>query len=379
MEYGLGTKNLEVLRVMLAANIPVKLESRPGAGKTSHINAAFEASGGYLRTMVAVNHDPTDFGGIPAPSGDRYKLLPGEWAMELVEAVDNFPLVGLFLDEVNTAGRAVLAALLKVVDERIVGFQRLPESIRIIMAMNPAEANGGVDLTPAMANRVAHLPFEYPLKQWAQDMRTGFNPPSAIVIPDVDDLKALTLKYATDVAEFSESGAVSAAEFETYPDDAAARSGAFPTRRTWTLAARAMAATELLGYDGATQQMAVTSLVGRKSAEQFDDYLDTKNGMDPVAMLNDPTGFPLPDRDDGLFTALDRMVNTALGSPTQAYVDAACTVLMRVGKNRPGVAASGMRNVALFLREHREFISDTVQDAIREFKPVIDAAGGMEV
>lgn len=375
-----ASRNLEVLRVMLAANIPVKLESKPGAGKTSHINAMFEGSNGFLRTMVAVNHDPTDFGGIPAPAGDRYKLLPGEWAMELVENANSgqYDVVGLFFDEVNTAGRAVLAALLKVVDERIVGFQKLPSTIRIIMAMNPAEANGGVDLTPAMANRVAHLPFEYPLKQWAKDMKAGFNPPAAIVIPDEVELHALALKYGTDVAEFATGGMVTKDQFEAYPDEAALRSGPFPTRRTWTLAARAMAACEMLGFDGTTQQLSVASLVGKKSAELFEDYLDTKSGMDPVAMLNDPENFPLPDRDDGLFTALDRMVNVALGGPTQAYIDACCTVLMRVGKSRPGVAASGMRNVALFLRDHREFISSTVQDAIREFKPIIDAAGGFE-
>lgn len=375
-----ATRNLEVLRVMLAANIPVKLESKPGAGKTSHINAMFEGSNGFLRTMVAVNHDPTDFGGIPAPAGDRYKLLPGEWAMELVEKAESgqYDVVGLFFDEVNTAGRAVLAALLKVVDERIVGFQRLPQSIRIIMAMNPAEANGGVDLTPAMANRVAHLAFEYPLKQWAKDMKAGFNPPAPIVLPPVADLDGLTLTYGAKVAEFAESGMLTADQFEAYPEESALRSGPFPTRRTWTLAAKAMAACELLGFDGVTQQLSVASLVGRKAAEAFEDYLDTQNGMDPVAMLNDPENFPLPDRDDGLFTALDRMVNVALGGPTQGYIDAACTILMRVGKQRPGVAASGMRNVALFLWENREFISPVVQDAIREFKPIIDAAGGME-
>ena len=374
----LTAKNLEVLRIMLAANIPVKLESRPGAGKTSHINAAFESSGGYLRTMVAVNHDPTDFGGVPMPAGDRYKLLPGEWAVELVEAVQTYPLVGIFFDEVNTAGRAVLASLLKVVDERIVGFLRLPPSIRIILAMNPAEANGGVDLTPAMANRVAHLPFEYPLTTWAENMSTGFTLPDPIIIPPDAELDALARKYGALVGEYAMSGTVTEQEFEEYPDDAAKRSGPFPTRRTWYMAARAMAGAELLGYDGATQQLAAQSLIGRKAAEEFEDYLDTKAGMDPVAMLNDPHGFPLPDKDDGLFTSLDRMVNVALGAPTQAYIDAACVILMRVGKARPGVAASGMRNIALFLRDNRGFISNTVTDAIHEFKPVIDAAGGME-
>jgi hypothetical protein len=376
MEFGLN-KTMDVLRVLLAANIPVKLESLPGAGKTSYINALFAASGGYLKTMVAVNHDPTDFGGIPVPREKFYELLPGEWAVSLSNAVSTHPLVGLFLDEINTGGRAVLAALLKVVDERIVGFQRLPDEVRIIMAMNPAEANGGVDLTPAMANRVAHLPFDYPLAAWAEAIGTGFPAPTPLTIPPFDDITAAATAYGKLVGEFAMSGAT--ADFEKYPDEADKRSQAFPTRRTWTLGARALAAADILGVDGPAKHLALTSLVGRDAAEAFDDYLDMKSGMDPHAMLEQAETFPLPERDDALFTALDRMVNVAISQPTQAYLDAACVVLVRVAKaGRPGAGASGMRAVAVFLREHREFISDKVQDAIREFKPVIDAAGGME-
>jgi len=376
MEYEL-VKSMDVLRVMLAANIPVKLESLPGAGKTSYINALFKASSGYLKTMVAVNHDPTDFGGIPVPLDEFYRLLPGEWAVELTNAVSTHPLAGLFLDEINTGGRAVLAALLKVVDERIVGFQRLPDEVRIIMAMNPAEANGGVDLTPAMANRVAHLPFDYPLSSWAEAIATGFPAPEALVLPSADAITEAALPYGKLIGEYAMSGITG---FEAYPDDASKRTGAFPTRRTWTMGARAMATSDLLGMDGTTKVLALGALVGRQAAEEFDDYLDSKNGMDPHAMLENPDTFPLPTGDDSaLFTALDRMVGVALGAPTQAYLDAACTVLVRVAKGgRPGAGASGMRAVAVFLREHREFISEPVQDAIREFKPVIDAAGGME-
>lgn len=376
-QYG-ANKSIDLLHVMLAANIPVKLESKPGAGKTSLINSTVEASNGHLTTMVAVNHDPTDFGGIPKPQTDFYELLPGKWAVDVATSADSGVLTVVFFDEVNTAPRSVAASLLKVVDERKVGFMQLPASVRMVMAMNPAEANGGVDLTPAMANRVAHVPFDYPLADWAEGMANGFNNVRPVVIPNETDLVEVTKRWATSVAEYAMSGAIREDHFESYPEDAALRSGPFPTRRTWTLGAKAMAATELIGLDGHVQQLALGSLVGRQAAELFDDYMDTKAGMDPVAMLNDPKGFVLPDRDDALFTALDRMVNVALGSPTQAYIDNACEMLMRVGKDRPGVAASGMRNVAVFLRGNRNFISSTVQDAIREFKPVIEAAGGME-
>lgn len=369
---------MDVLRVMLAANIPVKLESLPGAGKTSLLNNIVEASNGYMHTMVAVNHDPTDFGGIPKPDVDYYDLLPGRWAADLAASVSTHDLVVLFLDEVNTAGRAVMAALLKTVDEGMVGGFRLPTEIRKVLAMNPAHANGGVELPSAMANRVAHLPFLFPLDQWAVAMKAGgvFPAQDAVRLLAPDDLAVATIPWGTAVAEYAVS---KVGVFEEYPKDAAEQSKAWPSRRTWTLGARAMGATDALGYVPSVRAAALESLVGKKAADGFHDFVESRLLVDPVAVLADPAGYKLPTKDDELFMVIDRVTATALDYGTQDSLDAVCTVLLRVGDEggRPGVAATGMRNVALFLQEHRNLIGAKQQETIRFFRPVVEAVGAM--
>lgn len=369
---------MDVLRVMLAANIPVKLESLPGAGKTSLLNNLVEASNGYMHTMVAVNHDPTDFGGIPKPGTDYYDLLPGRWAADLAAAVSTHDLVVLFLDEVNTAGRAVMAALLKTVDERMVGGFRLPPEVRMVLAMNPAHANGGVELPSAMANRVGHVPFLYPLDKWAASMRAGgvFEPQAAVQLIPMDELVVATVPWGTAIAEYA---ITNVGQFEQYPTDAAEQSKAWGSRRTWTLGARAMGASDLLGHSSNVRFAVLESLVGKKGADGLQDFVESRLLVDPVTVLGDPTGYVLPTKDDELFMVIDRVTAKALDYGTQSALDAVCTVLLRVGDEggRPGVAATGMRNVALFLQEHRNLIGAKQQETIRFFKPVVEAVGAM--
>lgn len=366
---------LDVFRSLLAANVPVKLESLPGAGKTSYMNALVRASGGYMHTMVAVNHDPTDFGGIPKPMDDRYLLLPGDWARQLSDACDKYDLVLLFLDEVNTAGRAVLSALLKVVDERRVGELQLPPKVRIVLAMNPAEANGGVDLTPAMANRVGHLPFGIPLKDWAHGMRDGFPDPTPLVLPDEAELHAETLKVAAEIADYAGRNING---FEQYPDSAEARSKAWASRRTWTLGARGIAAARLLGYSESVQTGTLASLVGQNAADGFADWLDARaNLVDVGALLKDPSAFTIPPKDDALFATLDMVTGEALGRGDGPSIEAACVILEKVlDAGRPGVAAAAIRNIAHYLQANRSLVTPVITATLRKFKPVLDQANG---
>lgn len=363
---------LTTFRTLLAANIPTKLESLPGAGKTSYINALVRASGGYQHTMVAVNHDPTDFGGIPVPNQaeGRYELLPGGWAMDLADSVQTHPVSLLFLDEANTAGRAVLSALLKVVDERRVGNYQLPDSIRIVLAVNPAEANGGVDLTPAMANRVAHLPFVFPERDWLTGLGQGFKDPDPLVLLDESDLTDATRKSAEMVVKFLK---VNHTLIERYPDEAQYRSQAFPTRRTWTMGCRAIAAAELLGYGANVQAEVLTTLVSRQVADQFADFLDTQVNLDLDGFFTSPDSTPFPAKDDQLFAVLAGISDRARTEGTQQAIDAACEVFVRVSTElgRPGVAANAVREVAEYLKSHRELLSAPVRMAMTEFKSVI--------
>lgn len=368
-------ETLQALRALIAANVPVKLESLPGAGKTSFLNDLFQASNGFLHTMVAVTHDPTDFGGIPVPDMEagKYRLLPGEWATDLADAVASKLLVGLFLDEINTAGRSVLAACLKVVDERRVGYFALPPSVRILLAMNPAEANGGVDLTPAMANRVAHLPFDFPVDEWAKGLASGsFPTPDPLTLPDEDSIKTAARIHAQGVAAFLSADR---SFVDAYPDDVLLRSKAYPTRRSWTMAVRAMGAADLLGHEN-VRETVLDSLVGRRAADAYADWQE-RMSIDLNPIFDDPKGAPLPNTDDGLFAALLKLGEETRKRNDQTAVDSACIVLARVFEDRPGIAAASIQSLAQWLMDNPSFSqSVTVRESLRTFAPVLKGGGG---
>lgn len=372
---------LDGIRVMLGANIPVKLESLPGAGKTSLLTADVEATGGYMDTMVAVNYDPTDFGGIPAPdlATGFYDHLAARRFQRLNEAVATHPLVVWFNDEVNTAPRSVMAALLKAVDEGIIGDFRLDPAIRKVLAVNPAEANGGVDLNPAMANRVSHWPFLFPLREWAAKMRTQDWTGQPIVLCDPAELLVQTQQWGNLVADFAESGMF----VEEYPQDMAARSKAWASRRTWTLGAKAMGAADLLGKGAQVRDACLESLVGAKAASAFQDFMDARSQVDPNAVLSDPNGFPWPLADDEVFLMLDRVTKVALSPEQQSgladpnKVHALTKVLLRCAKEqgRPGVGGGAMRDLAVFLKANRQYIGSDEAEAIKVYEPVIQSLG----
>ena len=377
----MATQNygLDALRVFIAANVPVKLSSMPGAGKTSVFNAWVDATQGFIRTMVAVNHDPTDFGGIPVPdlANHYYELLPGYWVVELSDSVQTHPITVLFLDEVNTAGRAVMAALLKVVDERIVGDRKLPPEVRVVLAVNPSEANGGVDLPPAMANRVGHLQFKLNTKDWADGLRNGFPTPDPLVLVTDAELQPHLDRFNGLVADFCVGHG--AAEFvNAYPEDMAKRSEAWPSFRTWTLAARAMATSEAMHMDQAVTDMVCEALVGANAGQAFSDYVEALSSMDPKAVLDDPTNVELPDTDDKLFALLDRVVQEALDNATQAKLDAVCVLMLRLADmGKSGMAAGSIRAVAKYLKDDRTFLGPVQNMAIGRFKDVVVELGSM--
>lgn len=383
---------MRTMRSLMAANVPVVLESLPGAGKTSYLNALVEASGGFCHTMVAVNHDPTDFGGIPVPdlNAGSYKLLAGQWAHNIAAAVNGtehehddgrtcstaHALVVLFLDEVNTASRAVLASLLKTVDERRVGNFRLPDAVRIVMALNPAEANGGVDLPPAMANRSGHVPFDIPLATWADGLRNGFPLPEPLVIPADDDIVTALRSIVETVADFATARG---SDFERYPADPAARSKAWTSRRSWTHATRAMATARALGYGRDTEADILTAMVGRTAADEYMDYATMRELANPRDILADANGWDIPARDDVLFATLDAVTSYAIGSGNAADIANACVVFGRVAdEGKAGVAATSIPTLAAFLRSNRAIVTPEMVATLRKFQAILDASGGMD-
>jgi hypothetical protein len=223
---------VDALSVAVAANLPVILWGPPGSGKTSAVLALGRRLGLPVEVVVGSIREPSDFAGLPVVRDGGTWLAPPRWAERLASAGTGI----LFLDELTTAPPAVQAAMLRVVLERTVGDLVLPPSVRIVAAANPPEqAADGWDLSAPLANRLIHLDWKISAASVAEGFAGGF---------PVPDPAGWSVPPA---AEVGRARALVGAFLRVRPElvlavpDGPAR--AWPSPRTWDLAATALACT----------------------------------------------------------------------------------------------------------------------------------------
>src|SRR5206468_6677435 len=225
---------VEALGVAVAARVPVLLWGAPGTGKTSAIRAMAEAMGLPCETVIASIREPSDFAGLPIVVGGEVRFAPPAWARRLADAGRGL----LFLDELSTAPPAVQAALLRVVLERTVGDLTLPDGIAIVAAANPPEqAADGWDLSAPLANRFCHLDWPSDARRMAEGFTSGWGTPA---VPDLPS----GWEQGVSIARSWVAGFVSVRPplAVAVPTDAASSGRAWPSPRSWDMAARLLAA-----------------------------------------------------------------------------------------------------------------------------------------
>ena len=155
--------------------LPIIGEGEPGTGKTSFMKAEVERYHGlpFKRLSPAENGEGA-FGVVPVPGEDGFlKYPPPDWIQPFKAAGGGV----VFLDEINTAPPALQAPLLGLVQLRTLGSYVFPKRTRVVGAMNAvADAAGGWDLSPALANRFGHFTFEALSEaDWVVALLSGFS------------------------------------------------------------------------------------------------------------------------------------------------------------------------------------------------------------
>jgi hypothetical protein len=112
--------------------------------------------------------EPTDIRGIPFFNKDINKM---DWAEPIdlpdQELASQYPLIVLFLDEMNSAPPAVQAAGYQLILNRRVGKYRLPDNVVIVAAGNRDSDKGVTYRMPMpLANRFIHLEMRPDFNAW---------------------------------------------------------------------------------------------------------------------------------------------------------------------------------------------------------------------
>jgi len=149
---------------------PVFLWGPPGIGKSELVDGITNDLGGFMIDLRLGQMEPTDIRGIPFFNKELGKM---DWAPPIdlpdEELASQYPVVVVFLDELNSAAPAVQSAAYQLILNRRVGKYVLPKNVVMVAAGN-RESDKGVTFrmpTP-LANRFIHLEMRVDHASWEQ-------------------------------------------------------------------------------------------------------------------------------------------------------------------------------------------------------------------
>jgi hypothetical protein len=351
----------EAVAVAVVANLPVILWGAPGTGKTSSVLALGAELDLPVEVVVGSIREPSDFSGLPILRDGTTWFAPPRWAERLAAAGHGL----LFLDELTTAPPAVQAAMLRVVLERTVGDLVLPDDVRIVAAANPPDqAADGWDLSAPLANRLIHLSW----KVTAIDVAEGFGHGFAVPVPEK--------RTGPPMEQMDQARALVGAFLRVRPElvlavpESPGRAGrSWPSPRTWEMTALAVAACR---HNGAAEDVLaelVLGAVGESAGFEFVSWLRNLDLPDPATLLNDPAA-PLPTRIDRLYAVLGAVVAYVVADGGVPAWEKAWTVVARVARTAPDVAAGTARSLA-----RKRPAGAALPQTMLELAPILRSAG----
>jgi len=190
---------------------PLFLWGPPGIGKSELVENITAELGGHMIDLRLGQMEPTDIRGIPFYNKDSGKM---DWAppVELPdeELASQYPVVVLFLDELNSAAPSVQSAAYQLILNRRIGKYRLPDNVVMVAAGNRESDKGVTYRMPTpLANRFIHQEMKVDFASWQE--------------------WAVMNKIHKDVV-----GYLSFAKQDLYDFDAKSASRAFATPRSWS-------------------------------------------------------------------------------------------------------------------------------------------------
>lgn len=371
---------IEAINLCLAANIPVVLWGLPGVGKTAALNAAASKQG-WVTVEVATNlYMPGEIGGQDiVENGALRRELP-EYARTVMQNTDQTHV--LFFDEINTGTPQVLMAVAKVVHERRIENRHFPDHMRIVCAGNPTDVNPlAYDLPSILANRMVHIDWTPDAAYFSSSFISGeFKSGDIPVLPTdwkngVDGVRRTIGMFFRLTGNF----------YHAFPEDDIARGKAWPSPRVWwEMVAPLMAAGRAAGASEEAIRLLVQGSVGLVASQAFFAWLSEMDLPDPEDVLADPTGIPIPDRDDKMFVMTAAVAEAIRMNPTPERLLSGLSMIERLSNmDRSDVAVQSATLMFKTLEQNTGLLAQIrgnteFSNKVKSLRKVLTLSGRLE-
>ena len=277
--------------------LPMLFQSSPGAGKTDILN---DLGSAYQFPVVCLSpgtHGEGAFGVTPVPQKvwekDIERMIlgypPPEWVLALVNGGI------LFVDELTTAPPALQPPMLGMIQERMVGFYRFPNRVRVMGACNPVSLSaGGYALSAPVANRMGHYEWEPPTAvEWGQWLIShalgGYNGPTFDAQAEEDRVLSLWPNEWAHCAGLVAAFTARKGEgvlMQVPPDGDPRLSGAWASLRTWEFATRAWASARVHKLNDVQRDKMIAAFVGCGPRDELLSFVEKQDLPDAAEVLD---------------------------------------------------------------------------------------------
>ncbi len=340
------SKSVIPLMTAIQANIPVLIIGEPGTAKTAMTEGIIAPKMGMrCETVIASIRDVTDFSGLPIVREDGVTLAPPGFAKRICES--DTPTL-LFFDEISTAPPACQAGVLRIINERWCGDTHLPDSCRIVAAMNPVHTSaGGGELTAPLANRFCHLPWAVDTAGWVE-WATSRSQSHVMIAGYIRNKPQALLNV---------------------PKDESKLGSPWPSPRTWDMSGKLMEANTLHGGSRDNEIMLVSGCIGEGQGMEFLNWRNTLDLPDPEVLLAKPQSWKVPERGDIVFTILASVTHAATSKLTRERYLAAWQVFnIAANKGKKDVAAGSLSSL-ITAAAGKQWLNDA--ELTKELKPLL--------
>lgn len=256
------------------------LVSPPGEGKTAWVRETLAKRevdtfgnpiSGIVITLLVSTMEGPDFAGAltishmevtNAHTGEVFKLSAEGTPVTMnatpawvVTALSGEGVVYIFLDELNHGSPDVMGPLQTIVQDKIMpNGVKLGLNHRFIAAMNPRRmVNNANELSSAMTNRMTHIPFDVPFKDWIMGFVTNFGKPMSQAEMDARGKFAAYLRTNESVLNW---------------DDAEDKTAGWSSKRSWDTAVR------IFALNPPMLEVALAGTIGERHVAALMTYLE---------------------------------------------------------------------------------------------------------